>query len=217
METADQAARTTASLLAASLPAVADGLTSAQVAERVAAGRVNVVPVRSSRSVAAILRANVLTWFNGLIGTLFVIELVVAPIQDALFGFVIVFNALIGIVQEWRAKRTLDALAIVGEARPRVRRDGAETPVAAGELVQDDLVLLAAGDKVPVDGVVVEAEALEVDENCSPVRSRSPAPGRCAPSGSARTRTRRGWRRRRSSSPWCARSCATGSTGSCGI
>ena len=155
METADHAAIT----------AVGDGLTSAQVAERVAAGRVNVVPVRSSRSVAAILRANVLTWFNGLIGALFVIELVVAPIQDALFGFVIVFNALIGIVQEWRAKRTLDSLAIVGEARPRVRRDGAETQVAAGELVLDDLVLLAAGDKVPVDGEVVEAEALEVDES----------------------------------------------------
>ncbi len=141
------------------------GLTTAQVAERVAAGRVNTVPTRSSRSVAAILRANVFTWFNGLIGTLFVIMLIVAPIQDALFGFVIVFNALIGIVQEWRAKSTLDSLAIVGEARPRVRRDGVETQVTAAELVQDDLVLLAAGDEVPVDGVVVGAEALEVDES----------------------------------------------------
>src|ERR1700757_2633964 len=115
------------------------GLTSTQVAERIAAGRENTVPVRSSRSVAAILRANVFTWFNGLIGTLFVIQLIVGPIQDALFGFVIVFNALIGIVQEWRAKRTLDSLAIVGEARPRVRRDGVETQVAAAQLVQDDV------------------------------------------------------------------------------
>lgn len=100
-------------------------LTTAQVAERVAAGRVNTVPARSSRSLAAIIRANVLTWFNGVIGALFVIMLVVGPVQDALFGFVVVFNALIGIVQEWRAKRTLDALAIAGEARPRVLRDGA--------------------------------------------------------------------------------------------
>jgi cation-transporting ATPase E len=143
----------------------ADGLTSGQVAERVASGRANTVPVQSSRSLAAIVRANVFTWFNGLIGALFVIMLVVAPIQDALFGFVIIFNALIGIVQELRAKRTLDSLAIVGEARPRVRRDGAQTQVASAELVQDDLVLLAAGDKIPVDGVVVEAEALEVDES----------------------------------------------------
>ncbi len=56
------------------------GLTSAQVAERVAAGRVNVLPARSSRSLAAIIRANVLTWFNGLIGTLFVLMLVVGPV-----------------------------------------------------------------------------------------------------------------------------------------
>ena len=147
------------------LQSEAGGLTAAQVAERVADGRVNEVPVRSSRSLTAILRANVLTWFNALIGALFAIMLVVAPIQDALFGFVIVFNAAIGIVQEWRAKRTLDSLAIVGEARPRVLRDGAEIQVAAAELVQDDLVLLATGDKVPVDGIVLEAEALEVDES----------------------------------------------------
>jgi cation-transporting ATPase E len=143
----------------------ADGLTARQVAERVAAGRTNALPVQSSRSMAAIVRANVFTWFNGLIGGLFVVMLIVAPIQDALFGFVIIFNALIGIVQEWRAKRTLDSLAIVGEARPRVRRDGAETQVAAADLVQDDLILLAAGDKIPVDGAVVSAEALEVDES----------------------------------------------------
>jgi cation-transporting ATPase E len=147
----------------AALPA--SGLTRAQVAERVADGRANHVPTRSSRSLSAIVRANVLTWFNGLIGTLFVIMLVVGPIQDALFGFVIIFNALIGIIQELRAKRTLDSLAIVGEARPRVRRDGAESQVQADELVLDDVVLLGPGEKVPVDGVVLESTVLEVDES----------------------------------------------------
>src|SRR6185437_15820564 len=77
-----------------------------------------------------------------------------------------------------RAKRTLDSLAIVGEARPRVRRDGVETQIAAAELVQDDLVLLATGDKIPVDGLVLDAEALEVDESlltgeADPVTKRS--------------------------------------------
>jgi cation-transporting ATPase E len=141
------------------------GLGAAQVAERVAAGRVNEVPVHSSRSLGAIVRANVFTWFNGLIFTLFVIMLVVGPIQDALFGFVIIFNALIGIVQELRAKHTLDALAIVGEARPRVRRDGAELEVPAARIVLDDLVLLGPGDKIPVDGKVTRSTALEVDES----------------------------------------------------
>jgi cation-transporting P-type ATPase E len=141
------------------------GLTAAQVAERVADGRTNHVPTRSSRSLGAIVRANVFTWFNGLIGALFVIMLIVGPIQDALFGFVIIFNALIGIVQELRAKRTLDSLAIVGEARPRVRRDGAEKQVQADELVLDDVVLLGPGEKIPVDGRVLESTALEVDES----------------------------------------------------
>lgn len=141
------------------------GLTAAQVAERVADGRTNHVPTRSSRSLGAIVRANVFTWFNGLIGTLFVIMLIVGPIQDALFGFVIIFNALIGIVQELRAKRTLDSLAIVGEARPRVRRDGREEQVPADGLVLDDVVLLGPGEKIPVDGRVLESTALEVDES----------------------------------------------------
>ncbi|HWG25395.1 MAG TPA: HAD-IC family P-type ATPase [Actinospica sp.] len=141
------------------------GLTRAQVAERVASGRTNHLPARSSRSLGAIVRANVFTWFNGLIGSLFVIMLIVGPIQDALFGFVIIFNALIGIVQEWRAKRTLDSLAIVGEARPRVRRDGAEEQVPSSGLVVDDVILLAPGEKIPVDGTVLESTVLEVDES----------------------------------------------------
>ena len=165
---------------------VPDGLTTSQVAERVASGRTNRLPVASSRSLGAIVRANVFTWFNGLIGTLFVIMLVVGPIQDALFGFVIVFNALIGIVQEWRAKRTLDSLAIVGEARPRVRRDGAEQQLAAEDLVLDDVILLGPGEKIPVDGDVLDAAALEVDESlltgeADPVRK---GPGDQALSGS---------------------------------
>jgi cation-transporting ATPase E len=154
------------------------GLTRAQVAERVAAGQSNQVPTRSSRSLGAIVRANVFTWFNGLIGSLFVIMLIVGPIQDSLFGFVIIFNALIGIVQEWRAKRTLDSLAIVGEARPRVRREGVEELVQSSELVLDDVILLAPGEKIPVDGAVLESTALEVDESlltgeADPVRKDS--------------------------------------------
>ncbi|MEO3750659.1 HAD-IC family P-type ATPase [Streptomyces sp. B6B3] len=141
------------------------GLTSAEVGERVARGEVNDVPVRSSRSAREIVRSNVLTLFNGIMGTLFAIILVVAPIQDGLFGFVVVGNSLIGIVQELRAKRTLDNLAVVGEARPVVRRDGETRQVATAEIVLDDVIELGPGDKIVVDGAVVEADGLEVDES----------------------------------------------------
>ncbi|MFJ2966462.1 HAD-IC family P-type ATPase [Streptomyces collinus] len=141
------------------------GLTGAQVAERVERGQVNDVPVRSSRSTLGIVRANVFTRFNAIIGVLWLIMLVVAPIQDSLFGFVILANTGIGIVQEWRAKKTLDSLALIGEVRPTVRRDGTAAQVSTSEIVLDDLIEIGPGDKVVVDGVCVEADGLEIDES----------------------------------------------------
>ncbi|WP_318202826.1 HAD-IC family P-type ATPase [Streptomyces sp. SCL15-4] len=141
------------------------GLGPAEVAERVARGQVNDVPVRSSRSLGQIVRANVLTRFNAIIGVLWLIMLFVAPVQDSLFGFVILANTAIGIVQEWRAKQTLDSLAVIGEARPTVRRDGVATEVATHEIVLDDLIEIGPGDRIVVDGVCAEADGLEIDES----------------------------------------------------
>ncbi|TJZ52894.1 HAD family hydrolase [Streptomyces piniterrae] len=141
------------------------GLTAAEVAERVARGEVNDIPVRSSRSTADIIRANVFTRFNAIIGVLFAIILFVGPIQDGLFGFVIVANTGIGIVQELRAKRTLDNLAVIGEARPTVRRDGRAAEIPTSEVVLGDVLELGPGDKVIVDGEVLEADNLEIDES----------------------------------------------------
>jgi cation-transporting P-type ATPase E len=141
------------------------GLTDAEVAERRARGQINDVPVRSSRSLGEIVRANVFTRFNAIIGVLWLIMLFVAPIQDSLFGFVILANTGIGIVQEWRAKQTLDALAVIGEARPTVRRDGTALPVAVHDIVLGDLIEVGPGDKVVVDGVCAEADGLEIDES----------------------------------------------------
>ncbi|MFF4901018.1 HAD-IC family P-type ATPase [Streptomyces sp. NPDC001068] len=146
-------------------PARPGGLTAAEVARRIARGEVNDVPVRSSRSIGEIVRANVFTRFNAIIGVLWVVMLVVAPIQDSLFGFVILANTGIGIVQEWRAKKTLDSLAVIGESRPTVRRDGAAVEVATSAIVLDDLIEIGPGDKVVVDGVCAEADGLEIDES----------------------------------------------------
>ncbi|MER7990637.1 HAD-IC family P-type ATPase [Streptomyces noursei] len=141
------------------------GLTTAEVAERVARGEVNDVPVRSSRSTADIVRSNVFTRFNAIIGVLFVIILIVGPIQDGLFGFVILANTGIGIFQELRAKKTLDSLALIGETRPTVRRDGAAVQVPTAEVVLDDVLELGPGDKAIVDGEVLESDGLEIDES----------------------------------------------------
>ncbi len=143
----------------------AAGLTSEQAAQRLADGLGNDVPVRAGRTVWQIVRANVFTRINAMIAVLFGIIAVVGPVQDGLFALVIVVNTLIGTVQELRAKRTLDSLAIVNAARPRVVRDGAVVEVAAQEVVLDDVLEVASGDQVVVDGVVVSASGLEVDES----------------------------------------------------
>jgi len=143
----------------------AHGLSTAEVAERVARGEVNDVPVRSSRSLGEIVRANVFTRFNAIIGVLWLIMLFVAPLQDSLFGYVILANTGIGIIQEWRAKQTLDSLAVIGEAKPTVRRDGAAVAVSTSEIVLGDLIEIGPGDKVVVDGECVEADGLEIDES----------------------------------------------------
>jgi cation-transporting ATPase E len=161
----DTAGEVGASPAAGSTVTRVSGLTTHEVVERVAAGQVNDVPVRSSRSVADVVRANVFNRINAIIGSLLVLILLVGPWQDALFGGVIVANSLIGMVQELRAKRTLDRLALIGQARPHVRRDGVATPMPPSEIVLDDIVELGPGDKVVVDGAVIEAESLEIDES----------------------------------------------------
>ncbi|TLQ45237.1 HAD-IC family P-type ATPase [Streptomyces marianii] len=141
------------------------GLSADEVAERIARGEVNDVPLRSSRSTADIIRGNVLTRFNAIIGVLWAIMFFVAPFQDTLFGFVILANTGIGIIQELRAKKTLDGLAVIGEAKPTVRRDGVSGEVSTSEIVLGDLIELGPGDKVVVDGEVAEADGLEIDES----------------------------------------------------
>jgi cation-transporting P-type ATPase E len=141
------------------------GLSSAQVAERRSRGLTNAGGERTSRSVVEILRANILTRFNLILGVLLAVILAVGQPQDALFGIVLVTNALIGIGQELRAKRTLDRLAVLSAPKVRVIRDGASRDIAVDELVADDLVDLRAGDQLVADGVMRDSAGLEADES----------------------------------------------------
>lgn len=161
---------TTTGLSAVRSPPVAattptTGLTTAQVAERIAAGRTNTSDTRSSRSLGQIIRANVLTPFNGLLATLFVVILLTGRWQNGLFGLVLVANTAIGVIQEVRAKRTLDRLAVLNAPQARVVRDGVVSDIAVQEVVADELLELRTGDQVPADGIVTESAGLEVDES----------------------------------------------------
>jgi cation-transporting ATPase E len=146
-------------------PALATGLSDAEVAQRVAEGKTNDVPTRAARSVEEIVRANVFTRINAILGVLLMIVLSTGSFINGLFGILIVANSAIGIIQELRAKQTLDKLAIVGQAKPVVRRQSGTGARPPSEVVLDDVIELGPGDQIVVDGEIVEEANLEVDES----------------------------------------------------
>ncbi|MGV0654552.1 cation-translocating P-type ATPase [Mycolicibacterium thermoresistibile] len=144
---------------------LAPGLSDAEVAQRVAAGQTNDVPTRAARTTGEIIRANVFTRINGILGVLFLIVLSTGSIINGAFGLLIIANSAVGMIQELRAKRTLDNLAIIGQAKPMVRRRSGTRALAPSEVVLDDIIELGPGDQIVVDGEVVEAANLEIDES----------------------------------------------------
>ncbi len=140
------------------------GLTEAEAAARLAASPPPVED-RSSRSYSTIVRANVFTVFNAILLAFGVLTLAFGEWQDALFLGVVVANSTIGIVQEVRAKRALDALTALVAPTATVVRDGQRRRVAVAEVVEGDLVELEPGDQVVADGTLGEALELAVDES----------------------------------------------------
>jgi len=146
-------------------PTPPTGLTAADVAERVRRGEVNDAGDRTSRTLTEIIRANVLTRFNAILGTMLALILVFGSPADGLFGFVIILNSMIGIAQEVFAKRKLDQLAVLSAPIARAVRNGVVQEIAVEGIVLDDILELRLGDQVPADGVVTESIGLDLDES----------------------------------------------------
>lgn len=141
------------------------GLTAAEVRARTAAGMANDYVPTTSRTLGAILRANLFTLFNGIAIGSFGVLVALGAWSDALFGFFVISNVGIGIVQEFTAKRTLDRLALLRTPMTRVLRDGTVVAIGRAELVIDDVVVLTAGDQLSADATVLRSVNLEVDES----------------------------------------------------
>jgi cation-transporting ATPase E len=156
---------TTAGPSAGRPPGPAHGLSAEEVAERVASGATNDVPARPGRSTWEIVRANVFTRINAIFAVLAAIIFATGHLLDGLFAGLIVANSIVGIIQELRAKRTLDRLAIVGQAHPHVRRDGGTVQLPPHRIVLDDVIELGPGDQAVVDGEVLWGDGLELDES----------------------------------------------------
>jgi cation-transporting ATPase E len=142
-----------------------NGLSEIEVMERRQRGEDNTVREQTSRTVTGILRANVFTRFNALLGGLFVVILLISGKQDALFGLILIANTAIGVGQELRAKRTLDRLRVLVAPRAHVVRGGVSRELPVDQIVIDDVLDIRSGDQVPVDGVVLATQALEINES----------------------------------------------------
>ena len=142
-----------------------DGLTQVQVTERRSRGEVNVVREQTSRTVADILKSNLFTRFNALLGGLAVAILLVGGKQDALFGLILIANTAVGVVQELRAKQALDRLRVLIAPKARLLRDGGAQDLPIEQIVMDDVLELRPGDQVPIDGILLAAQNLEVNES----------------------------------------------------
>ncbi len=142
-----------------------NGLNEEEVQARVKANQVNKFQARTSRTFGQIASAHIFTRFNALLGLLLVITISVGEYRDALFGIVIILNSAIGIVQELRAKWTLDHLVFLTMTHVDVKRDGEMVSIPVSDIVVDDSVHLQVGHQIPVDGIVLKAADVEVDES----------------------------------------------------
>lgn len=146
--------------------AMSVGLTSAQVAERVADGRVNAVPPDPMPSMARIFATNIFTPVNLIISVMLVMVVIANGISpDMLFGGVVVSNSVIGITQEIRARAALMRLAVLSTPRAVVVRDGRTTEISLEDIVADDILVLDPDGQVVVDGEVVDSKGLELNES----------------------------------------------------
>jgi len=141
------------------------GLTSAEVTQRTNDGQVNcsVEPIR--RSFAKILRANALTRVNAIMLALFGLVLISGHWRDGLFVGVVLSNTVVGVGQEVKARRELEKLQVLTEPKAEVVRDSERQTIDADAVVLDEMLVLSPGGQVPVDGSVISAIGLRVDES----------------------------------------------------
>ena len=140
------------------------GLSTEEVAERVAAGKTNANTDVKTKSFGQILREHTFTLFNAVNIALALLVAITGQYRNMTFMVVVLINLVVGVVQEVRAKRMVDKLSILTAKKVRVMRDGAEVELSVDDLVIDDVFMLAHGDQVPADAIVIKGGPL-MDES----------------------------------------------------
>lgn len=145
---------------------VIQGLTTSEVIARRTAGKGAVMPPHTGRSYVQIIRENVFAFVYNILYALCLALLLLGQVSEALVSVgTVLFNVVVSLVQEVRAKRALDRIALLTRPKASVIRDGQEQSIDPGELVQDDILIIHPGDQVMVDGPLIGDGRIEVDES----------------------------------------------------
>ena len=142
-----------------------NGLNRQEVEYRQNNGLINNTNIKYSRSIKTIVRSNILTLFNLINVVLAILVITTGSFQNTLFIFVIIFNTIIAIVQEIKAKYVMDKLTITTQEKVTVIREGKKEEITPDQLVIDDVMLLKSGDDVLVDALIIKSSSCEVDES----------------------------------------------------
>ena len=135
------------------------GLTAAEVESRRAAGQINTPPQSPTKTTGEIVRDNICTYFNLVFLVLALMLLFVGSWLNMGFLGIVFWNTLIGIIQQLRAKKTIDELTLVSAHKVHCLRDGQWVELLSDELVQDDVVEFRAGEQIAADAVVLDGTA----------------------------------------------------------
>ena len=147
---------------------IENGLTSEQVNERIEKGAVNVTKSPTNKSYLKIVLSNTFTFINILMFSVAALLIVfVGPrvILNLMFLIIIFFNILIGTVEECKSKHAVEKLKLLGDSKIKVKRDGLEEEIYPKDIVLDDVVILNPGDEIPVDGMILGDDVIEVNES----------------------------------------------------
>lgn len=145
-------------------PDLKNGLTQEQVDQRNLAGLTNNVETKSSKSYPKIFLNNIFTFFNMICLACAIALWLVGSFSDTFFMIIVIANTCISIIQEIKAKRTIDKLTLTNSNFTKVLRDGEEIEIYKKEVVVDDILILASGMQIASDSIVVEG-SIEVNES----------------------------------------------------
>ena len=149
-------------------PSIEEGLNDESINYMKSVGKANIAKNPTNKSYTQIILGNIFTFFNVLMIVIaLILLLIVGPkvVTNLMFLAIIICNLLIGTIQECKSKHTIEKLKLLNDSKIIVRRNKIEVAILPSEIVLDDIVILNPGDQIPIDGIILQDDILEINES----------------------------------------------------